>query len=175
MRGCGTQDIPRFGALRRDNTPSPAECSWMINSTMLLLELYEEEGSCPRLGLLLLSGTAVWWLVLCFCFLLFVFVRRIMMPIRWCDGWMLSPCGHGFIGGFIDQPTQGYNGNMSSRWVRTVGARDSELGPACGLVVRRVPLGGGPACLGGLCAVLSIIRAWPSRVVYSALRQAAAC
>ena len=22
----GTQDIPRFGALRRDNTPSPAEC-----------------------------------------------------------------------------------------------------------------------------------------------------
>ena len=32
--------LPRFGALRRDNTPSPAECSWMIDSTMLLLELY---------------------------------------------------------------------------------------------------------------------------------------
>ena len=40
MRGRGTPDIPRFGALRRDNTPSPAECSWMIDSTMLLLELY---------------------------------------------------------------------------------------------------------------------------------------
>ena len=23
----GMQDIPRFGALRRDNTPSPAECA----------------------------------------------------------------------------------------------------------------------------------------------------
>ena len=41
MHGRGTPDIPRFGALRRDNTPSPAECSWMIDSTMLLLELYE--------------------------------------------------------------------------------------------------------------------------------------
>ena len=40
MSGRGTLDIPRFGALRRDNTPSPAECSWMIDSTMSLLELY---------------------------------------------------------------------------------------------------------------------------------------
>ena len=40
MSGRGTPGIPRFGALRRDNTPSPAECSWMIDSTMLLLELY---------------------------------------------------------------------------------------------------------------------------------------
>ena len=40
MSGRGTPAIPRFGALRRDNTPSPAECSWMIDSTMLLLELY---------------------------------------------------------------------------------------------------------------------------------------
>ena len=40
MSGRGTPDIPRFGALRRDNTPSPAECSCMIDSTMLLLELY---------------------------------------------------------------------------------------------------------------------------------------
>ena len=40
MRGRGTPDIPRFGALRRDNTPSPAEFSGMIDSTMLLLELY---------------------------------------------------------------------------------------------------------------------------------------
>ena len=40
MRGRGTPDIPRFGALRRDNTPSPAEFSWMVDSTMSLLELY---------------------------------------------------------------------------------------------------------------------------------------
>ena len=40
MRGRGTPDIQRFGALRRDNTPSPAECGWMIDSIMLLLELY---------------------------------------------------------------------------------------------------------------------------------------
>lgn len=40
MRGCGTPAIPRFGALRRDNTPSPAEFSWMVDSTMSLLELY---------------------------------------------------------------------------------------------------------------------------------------
>ena len=39
MSGRGTPDIPRFGALRRDNTPSPAEFGWMIDSTMLLLEL----------------------------------------------------------------------------------------------------------------------------------------
>ena len=39
MRGRGTPDIPRFGALQRDNTPSPAEFGWMIDSTMLLLEL----------------------------------------------------------------------------------------------------------------------------------------
>ena len=49
------------------------------------------------------------------------------------------------------------------------------MGPAWVLVVRLVPLGAGPACLGGLCAILSIVRAWLSRVVYSALRQAAAC
>ena len=36
----GMPDIPRFGALGRDNTPSPAECSWMIDSTMSLLELH---------------------------------------------------------------------------------------------------------------------------------------
>ena len=40
MSGRGTPDIPRFGALQRDNTPSPAECSLMFDSTMLLLELY---------------------------------------------------------------------------------------------------------------------------------------
>ena len=30
MRGRGTPDIPRFGALRRDNTPSPAECGLYV-------------------------------------------------------------------------------------------------------------------------------------------------
>ena len=85
------------------------------------------------------------------------------------------PLRRGFLGGFIDQPTQGYNGNTPSRWVRIVGVRDTGLGPARGLVVRWVPLGAGPACLGGLCAILSIVRAWPSRVVYSASCQVAAC
>ena len=40
MRGHGTLDISRFGALRGDNTPSPAEFSWMVDSTMSLLELF---------------------------------------------------------------------------------------------------------------------------------------
>ena len=85
------------------------------------------------------------------------------------------PRRRGLLGGFIDQPTQGYNGNMPSQWVRIVGVLGSGLGPAWGLVVRRVPLGAGPACLGGLCAVLSIVMAWPSRATHSVLRQAAAC
>ena len=41
MRGRGMPHIPRFGALWRDNSPSPAEFGWMIDSTMLLLELCE--------------------------------------------------------------------------------------------------------------------------------------
>jgi hypothetical protein len=40
MRGRGTRDIPRFGALRRDNTPSPAECGLCVDVTGLLLELF---------------------------------------------------------------------------------------------------------------------------------------
>ena len=40
MSGRRTPDIHRFGDLRRDNTPSPAEFSWIIDSTMSLLELY---------------------------------------------------------------------------------------------------------------------------------------
>ena len=156
MTGRGTLDIPRFGALRRDNTPSPAECSWMIDSTMLLLELYEEEGSCPRLGLLLLSGVADWWLVLCLLiFLSYISHTPLSLVLR-------------FLGGFIDQPTQGYNGNMSSRWVRIVGVWGTGLGPTCGIVVRRVPLGAAPR-LGGLCAILSIIMAWKSRAAHSVL------
>ena len=30
MRERGTQDIPRFGALWRDNTPNPAECGLYV-------------------------------------------------------------------------------------------------------------------------------------------------
>ena len=40
MRGRGTPDIPRLEALRRDTTLSPVEFSWMIDSTMSLMELY---------------------------------------------------------------------------------------------------------------------------------------
>ena len=171
MRGRGTPDIPRFGALRRDNTPSPAEFGWMIDSTMLLLELCGGGRklakawatpslrcccwvASPMLACVPLVLSAIFSLCLCFSYL----SRR-----------------RGFLRGFIDQPTQGYNGNMPSQWVRIVGVRDTRLGHACGLVVRQVPLGAGPACLGGLCTVLSIIRVWPSRVAYSALCQVAAC
>ena len=125
----------------------------------------EEEGSRPRLGLLLLSDVAA----------------LVASPMLACV-FLVSHtyayaclCRHGFLGGFIDQPTQGYNGNMPSRWDRIVGVRGTGLGPACRLVVRRVPRGAGPACLGGLCTVLSIVRAWPSQVVYSALHPAATC
>ena len=102
----------------------------------------EEEGSWPRLGLLLLSGTAVGWLVLCLFVLPFLTLSYITCL-----------CRRGFLGGFIDQPTQGYNGNMPSRWVRIVGVRSTGMGRACGLVVRRVPLGAGLA---------SVVMAWPS-------------
>ena len=163
MRGRGMPDIPRFGALRGDNTSSPAEFSWMVDSTMSLLELY---GGGRRLA------------------------KARAAPSLWCGYVLASPiwcgfacrgsyisclCRRGLLGGFIDQPTQGYNGNMPSRWVRIVGVRGSGLGPAWGLVVHRVPLGAGPACLRGMCAVLSIIMAWPSRAAHSVLRQVAAC
>ena len=93
----------------------------------------EEEGSWPRLGLLLLSGIAVGWLVLCLLVLLFLrclcyFLSLVPLLCVWLLG--LLPCRRGFLGGFIDQPTQGYNGNMPSRWVRIVDARDAGLGPA---------------------------------------------
>ena len=116
----------------------------------------EEEGSWPRLGLLLHPGVVVGWLVLCLHVFLLHMSRISLVSHALC------PCWRGFLGGFIDQPTQGYNGNMPSRWVRIVGVRGTGLGPACGLVVHRVPLGAGPAYLGGLCAVLPIIMAWPS-------------
>ena len=52
--------------------------------------------------------------------------------------------------------------------------RNPVRGPA-GCQVSPGSPGTGPMRLGALCAILSIVRAWPSRVVYSALRQAAAC
>ena len=116
MRRSGTPDIPRFGALRRDNTPSPAEYSWMIDSTRLLLELY---GGGRKLA------------------------KAWAAPSPRCCRWVASPmltgvslmshtflCRRGFLGDFIDQPTQGYNGNTPSRWARIVGVRDTRLGPA---------------------------------------------
>ena len=120
MRGRGTPDIPRFGALRRDNTPSPAEFSWMIDSTRLLLGLY---GGGRKLAKAWAARS-----LRCRCF--------VASPMLACVSLVLSvifsasPCRRGFLGGFIDQPTQGYNGNTPSRWVRIVGVRDTGLGPA---------------------------------------------
>ena len=62
-------------------------------------------------------------MLLLLAFLLCVSYGDVGMMVR-------CPCGRGFLGFFIDQPTHGYNGNMPSRWVRIVGARDSLLGPA---------------------------------------------
>ena len=85
----------------------------------------EEEGSWPRLGLLLLSGIAVGWLVLCLlAFLLCLFLFLLALYLIHA-----SVCV-GSWGGFIDQSTQGYNGNTPSRWFRIVGVRDTGLGPA---------------------------------------------
>ena len=65
MRGRGTPDIPKFRALRRDNTPSPAEFSWMIDSTMLLLELYGGGRKLAKALAVPSPGVTVGWLVLC--------------------------------------------------------------------------------------------------------------
>ena len=165
MRGRGAPDIPRIGALRRDNTPSPAEFSWLVDSTMLLLELCE---GGRRLAKAWAAPSP--WCCYAVASPMLVWVSLSCLLISYCFACL---CRRGLLGGFIDQPTQGYNGNMPSRWVRIVGVRGTGLGPACGLVVRRVPLGAGPAYLGGLCTVLSIVMAWPSRAMHSVLRQAA--
>ena len=149
MRGRGTPDIPRFGALRRDNTRSPAEFSWMVDSTMLLLELCEGGRRLAKAW----AAPSPWCCYAVASPILPACLSRIASHLFHC------PCRRGLLGGFIDQPTQGYNGNVPSRWVRIVGVRGTGLGPACGLVVHRVPLGAGPACLGGLCAVFLIVRA----------------
>ena len=59
MRHC---DVPRFGALVRDKTPTPADLTVSNNSaTMVLLELYlrEEEGSLVSPSSLNLVGCGV--------------------------------------------------------------------------------------------------------------------
>ena len=70
----------------------------------------EEEGSWPRLGLLLLSGVAVLWLVLSL-------APRMIVGSR----------------GFYSPTPRGYNVNVISRWVRVVGVRGPGLGPSEGL------------------------------------------
>ena len=99
MSGRGTPDIPRFGALRRDNTPSPAECSWMFDSTMLLLELYgggrklAKAWAAPSLRCCCFVASpmlAFFSLVCVFCFLSYSVVHDRGLP-----------------GGFIDQPPGG--------------------------------------------------------------------
>ena len=44
----GTQDIPRFGALRRDNTPSPAECGLYVTVQSCSSSCMEEQGGQAR-------------------------------------------------------------------------------------------------------------------------------
>ena len=70
----------------------------------------KEEGSWPGLGLLLLSGVAVLWLDL-------PLAPRMIVGSR----------------GFYSPTPRGYNGNVTSRWVRIVGVREPGLGPAEGL------------------------------------------
>ena len=116
MRGRGTPGIPRFGALRRDNTPSPAEFSWMIDSTMSLLELY---GGGRRLARAWAAPSPRCCYVVASPTLACVSLTYVSYLSR-----IACLCRRGLLGGFIDQPAQGYNGNMPSRWVRTVGVRD---------------------------------------------------
>ena len=111
MSGRGMPDIPRFGALRRDNTPSPAECSWMIDSTMLLLELY---GGGRKLA------------------------KAWAAPSLRCCCFVASPPASSLrmiVGsrGFYSPTPRGYNGNVTSQWVRIVGVQGPGLGPAEGL------------------------------------------
>ena len=76
----------------------------------------EEEGTWPRLGLLLLSGVAVSWLVL-------LLRPRMIVGSR----------------GFYSPTPRGYNGNVISRWVRVVGVQGPGLGPAEGLWFAEFP------------------------------------
>ena len=85
----------------------------------------EEERSWPRLGLLLLSGVAVLWLVLC----LLAFLSLALLR----DDLISCPYDRGLPGGFYSPTPRGYNGNVTSRWVRIVGVRGPRLGPTKGL------------------------------------------
>ena len=95
----------------------------------------EEEGSWPRLGLLLLSGVAVLWLVLCLLAFLsyvssaFSLVRFPMIAGSW---------------GVYSPTPRGYNGNVTSWWVRIVSVRGPGLGPAEGLWFAGFPRCGAP-------------------------------
>ena len=98
MSGRGTLDIPRFGALPRDNTPSPAECNWVIDSTMLLLELYgggrklAKAWTAPSLRCRCFVASpmlACFSLVYVFCFLLFLLSYDRGLP----RGFIVQPPG----------------------------------------------------------------------------------
>ena len=67
MRERGTQDIPRFGALRRDNTPSLAERGLYVDGTSLLLELFwGGRKTCQGIGCSLsLCGCSTDRLIVC--------------------------------------------------------------------------------------------------------------
>ena len=88
MSGLGTPDIPRFGALPRDNTPSPAECSLMFDSTMLLLELY---GGGRKLAKAWAAPVAL--------------VASSMLTFLLL--YVACPYDRELLGGFIDQPPRG--------------------------------------------------------------------
>ena len=99
MTGRGTLDIPRFGALRRDNTPSPAECSWMIDSTMLLLELY---GGGRKLAKAWAARS-----LRCRCFVASPMLAFFSLVCVFCFLSCLLCYDRGLPGGFIVQPPGG--------------------------------------------------------------------
>ena len=100
MSGRGTPDIPRFGALRRDNTPSPAECSWMIDSTMLLLELY---GGGRKLAKAWAAPS-----LRCCCFVASPMLTCFSLVCVFClPSRSHAPYDRGLPGGFIVQPPGG--------------------------------------------------------------------
>ena len=100
MRGRETPDIPRFGALRRDNTPSPAEFSWMIDSTMSHLELYGGGRKLAKAWAAPSLRCCYWVASPMLAGVSLVFLTYVSLSY---DSSCL--CRHGFLGGFIDQPT----------------------------------------------------------------------
>ena len=94
MRGRGTPDIPRFGALRRDNAPSPAEFSWMVDSTMSLLGLYQggrrlaEAWAAPSLRYCCCVASPMLLLLALVCRMMMLTRLRYAMPL-----WAWVPVG----------------------------------------------------------------------------------